>query len=260
MANAKILHRDLVAGSVLQASSFQPLLAPSNLEAAANVDLGIPWRTLEGVSSAWILADLGAATAVAGTALLAFMGSSAATFRIRLSTADATGAAGDAYDSGILSSVFDPEYRHLIHFWDEASGRYLRLDITDPGAPHLEAAGLLAGPVWQPQTNYERNFSLSWEDQDQVVRTRGGVEWVSETAAWRRWRGRFPAVTQAEARAELYQIGTRVKRRLPILLCWDPAGGNLGRDSIVGRLQLPPAAPDAFHQHTRWDVDIAELV
>jgi hypothetical protein len=258
MGTARLLTQNRIATSVLTASSFQPLLAPSNLQ---SFDLQAKvWRTLDDVGAASFVADMGSIDLCECVALLASNGGSSTTFRIRLSTSDATGAAGDAYDSGVLAGAFDPSYRHFIHYLPQgSSGRYLRGDIAETESSFIQAGALMAGAYWDPSCAFQFGFNSGTTDMDEITRTRGGVEYVNAGAAYRFWKGSFAALTQLERDTELDYIERIVRRRLPIVFTKDKASANLGRDSIVGRLQDPPEFPNNSGPFYTWAVNIAEL-
>jgi hypothetical protein len=259
MSNAGFLYADKVKLATVTASSFQPLLAPSLLKIP---DLGSIWRTEEGVDDANIVADFGEQITVGATTVLALTVTASATFRVRLSTFDATGDDGDAYDSGTLSNVYDPVWRHFVHIFDApAVGQYLRVDIAQSGATSIGAGCWLAGEFWQPGKNFALSgFVQTWDDADVVTVTRGGVEYVSEGFSRRRLAVNFESLTQTELDNQLYDIATLVKRRNPVLFVIDPESDNLPRDSIVGRLQTPPVFTYRGIGLYSWPVDIAELV
>lgn len=259
---AALLHQDLVEldATGITADSYQPLLPPSLLKRSDN--LGLVWRTLEGVSSASIFLDFGSLQSVGGLALLAYGGGSGVTFFIRESTTDPTCVVADARSTGLLTGRFDPVYRHFI--WVDVFGntltRYLRLDISEAGATRLEAGGLLAGPLWTPEVSYELGFQVTYEDDDVVQLTRAGVRYVSERATRRRFQGRFPAVTRDEYDGELALLATRTRRRKPFAMILDKDSANLGRDTVVGALAVPPPLPNNLVNRFAWAADVVEIV
>jgi hypothetical protein len=257
MSTARLLTRNLIAGATLTASSGLPLLAASQLK---TYDLGAVWRTLAGVVSANVIANLGSIQVCDAVALLASNGIASTTFRVRLSTVDATGVAGDAFDSGVLAT-FNPSYRHFIYYATPgAAGRYLRIDIVESSASYIEAGCLMAGPLWDPSGAFEHGFITGYQDLDVITRSRGGAEYVNAGASMRRFQARFPALTAAERSAQLGYIETVVKRRQPILFTFDKTQADLGQYSIVGRLQEMPTFTNVAPAFYQWPVSIMELV
>jgi hypothetical protein len=258
MAKPIFMYDDKLRTAVLTASSFLELLAPSLLQ---NYNLHVGWRAVPGVEDVTLFADLGASTTIGVMALLEFNGNPGASFRVRMSNSDPTAGTGEVYDSGTLTGAFDPLFRHFVHLLPApAAARYLRLDISQPSAEFIQAGGWVAGPTWQTSCSYKHGFSLGAEDADTITVTLGGSEWVTEGFSRRRFRGEWPRLTKAEVDTHGAFITQVVGRRLPILLIKDPAGDNLGLETIFGRLQDQPTFPEAFHLHYSWQVDIAELV
>lgn len=254
---ALVLHTDLVARATLSASAWEPLLAPSQLK---SMDLGLPWRTPAGTDAAWLVADLQGQAAVGCTALLRPEVDDGATWRIRLSTADPTGEAGDAYDSGELDDAFDPRFLHFVHWWPNATGRYLRIDIDRPGADQIGAGAWLAGPCWTTSCAHDRGYAWGREQQRSVERSRSGARWTTLGGSWRTLSCMFGHLTLAEFRDELPAVSARIEADLPVVLGLVPGSDNQGRDSIVGHVDSAIAYPEASHQRFSWSPRVTEIV
>ena len=124
MANCVIGHADRVLGKFVQASS-EALGYPSTNVGVEHPSQ--PWRTQDGVTSAFVLIDFGSLQNIAAVAAIATNLSAAATWRVRLSTVDATGVAGNAHDSGTISAGVNTLYRMAVRiFSSTASGRYFQ--------------------------------------------------------------------------------------------------------------------------------------
>lgn len=247
---------------MLSDTSHQPLTGAANLK---NPDLGAVWRSALGVDDAAVIVDFGASVSIAGVVLAEFSGPASSTFRVRLATADATGEAGDAYDSGALSGVFQPAFRHFVHFLlagdslQPATGRYLRIEADTGTGASLQAGYLMAGPVWSLTHNFRKGAERRLEDANEVVRARSGQRWTSLGGRWRRWRGTLPWVTDAEAVAQLEPLARRTADGLPILFCEDPAAAALGPVSWLGHL-APASWTRSGHDRHEFPFDLTELV
>lgn len=218
------------------------------------------WQTAEGVDSTYVLADAGASVTMRGFVLVYYSGDASATLRLKVSTADATGAAGDAYDSGALND-FDPAYNHWIHLAPtEVTGRYVRLDITNSSQSRLEAATLAFGPVWTPEINVERGVQWSIETADRSTFSRSGAVRTDEGALRRVLSARLPAATAAEHDAQLLPFGVQVASRRPILMVRNPGAAALGPEAVWGRVRSPLAFPNVFHGRYGWAFEVAELL
>lgn len=253
------MHQDRVRGGTITASS-SALNLPAEFLQRPN-QLRLVWRTLTGVDAASLLVDLGASYEIGLVSVLAYGGGSGVTVRVRLSTVDVTGDAGDAADTGTLIDIFDPTYRHIhVKLATPATGRYLKVDLSESGAERLQAGGLLAGPLWNIGYSYRLGWRVTVEDADQIQETRSGTRYVMEGVSRRRWSGEFPAISDAERVAQLEPLAIYVKRRLPVVFLTDRDSDNLGRDSMVGFLQGFPSFPHEYPAHGSWPVEFVELV
>lgn len=107
------------------------------------------------LAPAWIqvLVDLGGQKALDCVAAISSTATPAATVRVRLSTADASGVAGDAWDSGaaVLADTGPEAYGNIlvVRAAGPATGRYLLVDIVDGDLMSLDLGYLAAGPLWR---------------------------------------------------------------------------------------------------------------
>ena len=126
---------DTANGGSVTTSTAASGLPATNLQTA---DVKQLWRST--ASPAHIIADLGASTLLHAVALVQSNMASANTVRVRVSTVDATGVAGDAYDSGSISSDVNSSFKLFVHLINAgATGRYVRVDMTQ--ASPLPEAG-----------------------------------------------------------------------------------------------------------------------
>ncbi len=66
-------------------------------------------------------------------------------------------------------------------------GQYLRIDFIDPknADGYLEFGRLLAGPALQPVKNISYGWSIKFEDNSRVTKSRGGATWIDEEKRYR---------------------------------------------------------------------------
>lgn len=262
MASA-ILYDNKVAAAALTDSGSEPLLTAGNL---ASDDLSRVWRTPADTESAWVLAAFGSSVSIAAVVLVDPKG--IGTARIRLSsTGDDDGSTGDVYDSdatGPAPAIVTTQ-RWMVQLLPQAySASHLRVDLDQAGSDRIEAAMLLAGPVWQPTLDYLPGIRLGRDDQDESLVSRGGVEWVTLGGQRRRWSGfRFPALTEAERTTHADALAA-IGRRKPIVFCRNTAGSPVAAYTMVGRLQAPVEPLHAFTTPAgprfSLDLDLAELI
>ena len=176
------------------------------------------------------------------TVMLAGLTGSDPDMRVRGSSADATGAAGDIFDSGTISGIpyFDPNYGMFVYARDTPlAPRYLRIDASEAGVDAI-AAGRLG--VWA------RN-AFTWNMQTPWVRTavRGSVDQIGvggqtfTDLRYGHWRQsiRINFASETERTSFLDAIGIAIVNRgnLDIMLMPNPESTNLSRDCIFGYIE-----------------------
>lgn len=233
MAKGRILYEDYVQryGTVTAGSAATSAPA-ANLR---DSQLAVKWRSQTGTNSTYVLADLGAQRSIDAVGLIATNLTAAATRRVRISTTDSTGAAGDAHDSGTGSAGVDPLYSTMLRLLPSpVTGRYVRIDITDASLQYLEAGRFLVGLCWRPTYNYRLGWTAQAVDDAQVATTWGGADWRDGRAVRRRIRAEL-LLTRAEFDTHGQAI-LRLGGSRDVLFVLDPDSSNLGRDSIFGRI------------------------
>lgn len=232
MAKCGLLYDDRVRfGSVSAGSQIAGMPATNLIDPR----ISTVWRAQAGVTSTYVIADLGALHAVDTVALLWTTLTAGATVRVRLSTTDASGAAGNAHDSGTIAGQAEPQYPHVLYYLPfPVNARYVRVDITDTSAPWLQAARLLAGARWNPTHNYTIGWRDAAVDDAQITTVWGGGEWRDRRAVRRRVRITIPALPQAEALQHGLAL-QRLGRAGDVLFVFDVADRS-PRRAIFGRL------------------------
>jgi hypothetical protein len=219
------------------------------------------WRSQLG--TAWFVLDLGSSQSVDTVMLRGMTLGASSTARVRLSSSDSTGAAGDVSDSGSLTSgastYFDLDYGALVYLLSApANCRYVRIDLTDPDAAYVEAGALLAGLREQFDVNFSVGSGITTIDRSRKASSSGG-----QTLTWNDNQYRQIALTFDWINAtQRYGVLERMLRvngtHKNVLLITDLASTNLARDSIFGLVssQTPVAylaLPDLFSQQLTID-------
>lgn len=236
MARPAIGYGDLIPASTVSASSAHPNLPAAHLKTP---HLTEPWRSADGITSAYILADLGSSKAVGWVALLGCNLSAAGQVRTRLSTVDATGAAGNAYNVLSNPAGIDPTYGRFVHrLAADPVGRYLRLDLSDGSLPYLEVGALCAGTWLQSTISSMRyGWSRKARPMGSVSRSPTGQMWSEEFGNQLGWQMEFGSFTRAEHDAHLTRMQRLTGLNSNILLWRDPDSLDFGADTIVGTLE-----------------------
>ena len=170
MANLVLGYDDRVRPGAITGTSALVTLPVVNLQTQP---LGQLWRGGPGVTTASLLVDFGGSRTIGAVLLAGTNLTPAATWRVRLSTVDATGNAGNAFDSGTVSAAVDPRFRlALLVLPTDATGRYLKVDLSDASLPWLEAGRLAALKLWRPRRNFA--FGVQRRPNDFSTVSKGG--------------------------------------------------------------------------------------
>jgi hypothetical protein len=222
--------------SALSAGSAMASLPVTNLKTD---DVREIWRP--SVNSSYILADFGGQMTFGGTVLVGTNLTITDVVRVRLSTADASGVAGDALDSGSMASGADPTFGMFV-FFGQALGRYLRIDIS-VSAALPEVGRWFAGPIWYPTRNFAYGWRPRWQDPSRQTESQGQVVYTDRKRASRGFSFTLPALTEAEAFDQVVSLNRVAGTSKDIFVCRDAASSNLGRDSVWGLLTAPVDPP-----------------
>ena len=218
--------------AVITASSSLPRTpVQSRLQ---NQHVARKWRGTLGTAE-YIVVDLGSSVSVDTVALLGVSGVDP-TFRVRLSTSDSSGAAGDVFDSGSLTGVpyFDPDYGAFIYLRSAAAtGRYLRIDISESGVEYIEAGRVFVGVREQVEVNFS-SWSRAFIDQSRRTYGRGGQMFADIEDSYRTLEVSFEAITEDERNGFVEYIDRVHGEHGDFLFVMDPTSDNISRDSIWG--------------------------
>lgn len=173
--------------------------------------------------------------------------SAGGTARVRVSTADATGAAGDAYDS-VTPVAVDAKYNaYVVALASPVTGRYVRFDLSDASASYVEAGRAFIGL----RTQFTYSFGYGWQkgrvDRSLKTKTRGGQTQVWRDNAYRTVDVTFSWVTPAQRDSVVEAIDIANGASTDILFMIDPTSSNLARDSIWGLItDITPVTQNFF--------------
>lgn len=242
MANASVLTENLADSGTITADVEEEAMPVSYLQ-VQHVEKR--WRAV--AAAATVLCDLGASSAIDTVALLGMTVGSTATVRIRISTADATGAAGDALDTGVLASGsqwFDATYGSVVYAGAAVvTGRYVRIDIAEAGAVMIEAGRLVVGARSTFTYNFTPGSSRGRNDLSRRKRTEGGQMLVERKRRPRTLSLDFDFVTAAQWQAIVEPIDRDIGLTDDILFVIDAESGNVPRDAVWGFVTDLTAVP-----------------
>lgn len=145
------LYSDVIAGASLTSSAASVSTMPlSNLQ---DPQPRVRTRFVGGTVS--ILADLLASRSLDCVYLGSTTLTSGATIRVRLSASDVTGAAGEAWDTGVVSASTGDEANGqvvVVRTAGTAAGRYLLVELVDATLPVVDVGILAAGALLRLDT------------------------------------------------------------------------------------------------------------
>jgi hypothetical protein len=224
--NAYIAYQNLFDSAALLTASSSTLLLPvSNLNVP---HIARKWRGTGGTTD-YFLTDLGSLQLLDTIAVFGITGSQ---IRIRVSSVDATGAAGDLFDTGTIT--VDQIYLSSIQLLTSVvSGRYVRVDIMTTGA-YVEAGRCFIGVRTQFSYNYVSGWSRLWNDRSVKTKTRGGQTQVWNDNKFRSIDVSFDFLSQADRDGFIETIDSTNGYSTDVLFVLKPQSTNLSRDSIWG--------------------------
>jgi hypothetical protein len=225
-------HMNAAAG--ISASSALAKLPVGNL---LNDQLSKVWRS--STTNPWLVVDLGEPDNIDVVALIACNLGLGSTWRVRLSNSDPTGAAGEQYDSGQISTDVDVFYGLAIHLLPVTTlGRYLRLDLTDDSLPYVQAGRIVVQRVWRFAYGPRTDLEEEWLDASTRDQTEDGRQWVYGRPALRRVSGSLPAISETEYLSRGRVISRNLASRVSTLLCTEShVPGGLGTKTVWGLLE-----------------------
>ncbi len=240
---------DRVAGAAITAGSARPGLPGANVGTPLT---GQVWRSQAAVTASYLLADLGAQYPIGAVYMGAHNLTATGTWRVRLSTVDATGAAGNAHDSTAIPTGISVAYGIAVRIFSApATGRYLRIDLSDAAVPYLEVGRLWAGKAFTPAIGYEFGASRLSRDFSRKSQGNDGQDWVLRASIQRGLSFSLPAITTTEATADGEAIVKQVGTSQDMLVCLNPTATDIGRETYLGLCDEPSAWEVSFPGHEK---------
>lgn len=246
----RIGFQNLADSAVLSASSASGSLTVGKLLIADVQDI---WRAAS--SPAWFVADLGTAATVGAVGLMNSNAIPSDAVRLRVSSADPTGAAGDVYDTGSFLAPISIKKRLMALFIEPAvSGRYVRIDLSQASAP--EVGRLYIGPTWTPTRNRAFGAEPAWRDWSSETLTRGLNLIRDRRARQKGFSFSLRGLTQAEVDGEIETLNEDIGTSADILVCLDvdqPATKTIWGPMAVMIRSPQPAYNFHIAEFTVWN-------
>lgn len=226
--NAFIAYSNLADSAALTATSSALLLPVSNIQVP---HVARKWRGNDGAADSVIL-DYGSSVTMDTIAVVGITGTQ---IRVALSNTDATGNAGEVYDSGHLA--VDQRYlQSIFPLVNPVSARYMRVDLvtTDPEDVFVEIGRIFAGVRTIFAYNYIAGWKRTWVDPSTRTKTLSGQTQIFQRNAYRTYDISFDFLKQADRDGFIEDIDSINSLKLDVLFVNNPASTNLARDSIWG--------------------------
>lgn len=157
---------------------------------ASNVQLAHvakQWRTLPGVTAAYLIFDMGSSIACDVVAQLGTNLTPSGTVRVRASDADPLVVSSLLRDTGALTGAAKAGYGAIYKSFTTATARYWRIDLSDPAVAegNLRVGRAFLGPSWTPSDGSMSIPQLfGWgvvdEDPSPVDESYGGQGYADE--------------------------------------------------------------------------------
>lgn len=241
---ANILYLNLADAGTMSASSWIAAAPPIILQ---NQHVARRWRGRLG-DTEWVLVDLLASQSIDTVALVGMTWldvnldeqpvNSNATTRIRISSIDATGAAGDVYDSGLIAGQVDAAYMQLVKLLPApVSGRYVRIDISQASAQALQAGRFVVGLREDFLWNFSYGWSFGFADLSRRRKSAGGQTFVERDDRFRMLNLNFDVVDPIDRYGFVHEIDRLNGHSQDVLFIINPNSASINRDTIWGLMQ-----------------------
>lgn len=247
----RILRQNVIDAATVSASSAVASLPSDRLQTE---DVQEIWRATS--TTAWVLADLEAQVEVGVAVLVNTNMIASDQVQVRLSTSDTAGVAGDAYDSGTIVANVDPVFGYFVHFFGPATGRYLRIDMTQESEP--EAGRWAAGQVWAPSRDMAFGWQPMWRDPSRHTESLGQTTYIDRRRRQRGFGFTLRGLSATEAEDEIHEINRLAGTSQDILVCRNKDASNLGKVTVWGLLERPIGYPQPHPDFFEADIRVWE--
>lgn len=234
MANAAIAFPNLSdAGSV--AASTAIVAAPAST--LQNPHVARKWRGTNGDTE---FIRTSALTGFDTVLLRGLNLTSAGTTRVRVSSADSSGQAGDVFDSHEITGLVDEAFGTLLVLLPALVDGFVLIDMQEPGADVIEAGRLCVAPRMEFSVNFSWGWSEQWIDRSRETESRGGQSFIDPDVTYRSWNMQFGNLSRTE-RAVIQQLDRLNGTKRDFLMIKDTDSDTFGPDSLWGRVkQIDP--------------------
>jgi hypothetical protein len=217
---------------------------------------GMVWRTTSiTAGNAVVTVDLGALRDIDFVAVLGANAQAGTTIRVDMDNTNTTlGGGSPTYTSGVQTFISPAvsgldAYNSHLELGSTQTRRYVQIIIAGhTGA--FEAAFLVIGKRVRPSKFYETDWEAGPDDQGLFAMNRNGVPSVADGAMLRAVGFDLEWITEAEYETAFLPMLTRLGRRNPVFLSFDPAATTYrqGRTYFGPMRDLGPPRKRGFNR------------
>ncbi len=279
MANVRIIFPNVADDATLTCSPAEVVALPvANLQDQTRGKL---WRSNSVISAQHILGDLSGYQNCSALALVRHNMTATGTYRLRLY--DQVGQAGTLlYDSGSVTlggtilgwgafewgadpwgsaSLQDWPVPYFVIWFATVNALSFDLELTDTANPdgYLQAARLVIGHYFEPESNAGAGLEMAWMEQSKQVRTEGGTLRTDEREPYRRFGLTLPRLTATERTTLLDRLRRAGLRNDLFLSCAPEMDDDLERDYTgLVKLTATPAMVADLPSNFRTQLEFEE--
>jgi hypothetical protein len=184
--------------------------------------------------------------------------SSAATKRVRVSSVDLTGIAGDVYDSGVIAGKVRDAYGCLIELFPApVTGKAVLIDISESGVDAILAGRLVIGLRKQFALNFSYDWSDGYADLSRIKKSIGGQTYVDRDDRYRVLNIPFNSIVENDFNTIVRAIDRENGLSRDVLFVIDENSAELDRDSVWGLIKdmSPATQPNLAYFSKRYAIE-----
>lgn len=185
--------------------------------------------------------------------------STAATTRVRVSSVDLTGEAGDVWDSTIAAGRVRAEYARLALLRPAPiSGKSVLIELSESGVDAVLAGRLVIGLVSRFTINFSHGWGDGYEDLSRIKTTYAGLDFIERDERRRVLNIPFESLVETDRNAIVREVGRLNGQSSDVLFVIDENSAQLDRDSVWGRIvdANPPRQPNPAY--FAWQFELKE--
>lgn len=193
------------------------------------------WHTVAGVTSAYLIFDMGASVTADVLAVLGANLSAAGTVRVRASDSDSTVTSSTLLDTGALASGIVGDFASIYKQFASTTARYWRLDFDDSSLEdNIQIGRVFIGPSWEPTYNMMLGVAYIDDDPSIVSRSRAGQRFVEELPHQRGIMFELDFLSESEMMDNAFAMARANGIARDVLVIPDIASSYLAQKSVFG--------------------------